>query len=286
MSRKWPDLMLRLAVLLRSAPEPTRSKAILLYQSSCDEADLRRKLQPLCATALRDVATALASGLGGRTEELLKFSDPASRQRELVTKDALLCRLDRCWGGMAMLLLKALQPVMLSWHGLQSARLISLRGGMKVDRDELASYASQVIRPGSRLAMSAGALALLRPPPLAAILNAIQEAELPVAAIIAAACEAAVSVHTPLGLLTYQSGKGLATINGRPVRLSAREVAVLEVLLRRPGEPSDRSEINRALGFTATRALDRIMLNLRDKFGDGLFTTLYGTGYMLLTKMP
>ncbi|MGH9475605.1 MAG: hypothetical protein ACRD1C_04660 [Terriglobales bacterium] len=285
--RAWPERLVHLAVLLGTAPEPTRGKIVALYNRlpALAEGELLPTLRLLSIGLLRNVATALASSLGCQMDVLLRFADPASTARELETKDALLRRLDRYWGGIPLLTIEARDEVWLCWPGPLPGRLIALRGRVEVDGTVLASHDYLPLKPGGGLMMARGALVMLRRPLLGTILEVIHSADLSVAEVIAAACEAVITVRTPAGPLTYYMAKSAVMINRRYIRLSTHEAIALEVLLRRPGVLTERGELDQALGFTTKRALDRVMLHLRNKFGDGLITTLYGSGYILETGL-
>jgi two-component system, OmpR family, response regulator len=72
-----------------------------------------------------------------------------------------------------------------------------------------------------------------------------------------------------------------------PVDLSAKEFAVLETLMRRPGEVLSRLElIEHAWDFayeTRSNVVDVYVRRLRRKLGDGMIETVRGAGYRLRT---
>lgn len=276
--------MLRLAVLLCTSGEPARGKVAALYKQSPSEPGTREAMQTLAVGLLQNVAGALASGLGVGMEELLRFADAASSQFELETADAILRRLDRRWGGMPLLSLQARDEVWLRWPGPLPGRMIALAGPVEVDKITAENHAFRVLHPDAGLHMGRGALVLLRRPLLEVILETIVGADLALTEVFAAACETTISVVTPVGPLAFHFVKHAVELNHRYIRLSAREAAALGVLLRRPGQLTERRELNQALGFDDERALDRVMLHLRNKFGDGLVTTVYGAGYILETS--
>lgn len=82
----------------------------------------------------------------------------------------------------------------------------------------------------------------------------------------------------------------LATRQGKPIRLTAREFAVLECLLRHAGQPVTRAGIflegwGREPGATPTNIVDVYVNYLRAKVDRGfevkLIHTVYGVGYVM-----
>ncbi|WKB52226.1 response regulator [Eleftheria terrae] len=75
------------------------------------------------------------------------------------------------------------------------------------------------------------------------------------------------------------------TVDGRPLQLSAREYALLELLLRRPGMPLSRAQIEaRLLGWgeeVCSNAVEVQVHNLRRKVGEGRIQNIRGVGYFI-----
>ena len=75
------------------------------------------------------------------------------------------------------------------------------------------------------------------------------------------------------------------TLAGEPVTLTAREFAVLQALLRRPGHILSRAQLDEALyGWgeeVESNAIEVHIYNLRRKLGSGLITTVRNQGYGL-----
>lgn len=75
------------------------------------------------------------------------------------------------------------------------------------------------------------------------------------------------------------------TVEGRPVVLSAREFALLELLLRRPGFPLSRAQIEeRLLGWgeeVASNTVEVHIHHLRRKVGEGRIQNIRGVGYFV-----
>lgn len=76
-----------------------------------------------------------------------------------------------------------------------------------------------------------------------------------------------------------------ASVNGQPVLLSAREWAVLEPLLARPGRVLSRAQLEDKLyGWKdeiSSNAVEVYVHGLRKKLGAGLIQTVRGVGYMV-----
>lgn len=76
-----------------------------------------------------------------------------------------------------------------------------------------------------------------------------------------------------------------ATLNGQPVALSAREWAVLEPLIARPGVLLSRTQLEEKLyGWKddiSSNAIEVYIHGLRKKLGAGLIQTVRGLGYMV-----
>ena len=76
-----------------------------------------------------------------------------------------------------------------------------------------------------------------------------------------------------------------ASVEGRPVALSAREWAVLEALIRRPGAVLSRAAIEEKLyGWgeeIGSNAVEVYVHGLRRKLGAALIRTVRGLGYVI-----
>lgn len=76
-----------------------------------------------------------------------------------------------------------------------------------------------------------------------------------------------------------------ATLDGRPVSLSAREWAVLEPLIARPGAVLSRAQLEEKLyGWKddiSSNAVEVYVHGLRKKLGAGLIQTVRGLGYLV-----
>ena len=76
-----------------------------------------------------------------------------------------------------------------------------------------------------------------------------------------------------------------ATLNGQPVALSAREWAVIEPLIARPGVLLSRAQLEEKLyswkDDISSNAVEVYVHGLRKKLGAGLIQTVRGLGYMV-----
>jgi two-component system OmpR family response regulator len=76
-----------------------------------------------------------------------------------------------------------------------------------------------------------------------------------------------------------------ATVNGQPVKLSAREWAVLEPMLARPGAVFSRAQLEEKLyGWkddVSSNAVEVYVHGLRKKLGADLIETVRGLGYVV-----
>jgi DNA-binding response OmpR family regulator len=92
--------------------------------------------------------------------------------------------------------------------------------------------------------------------------------------------------HGPLRL---DPAKRRAFLDGQEVALSAREFAVLEALLERPGAVLSRAQLEERLygwqGEIESNAVEVHIHALRRKLGADLIRTLRGVGYTI-AKLP
>jgi two-component system response regulator QseB len=87
------------------------------------------------------------------------------------------------------------------------------------------------------------------------------------------------------GALALHPDTKMVTNEGAVVSLSAREFALLELLMRRPGIPMSRAKLEeRLLGWgeeVASNALEVNIHNLRRKLGAGCILNIRGVGYFV-----
>jgi two-component system response regulator QseB len=87
------------------------------------------------------------------------------------------------------------------------------------------------------------------------------------------------------GTIALHPDSKMVTRDGVAVALSAREFALLELLMRRPGIPMSRSQLEeRLLGWgeeVASNALEVNIFNLRRKLGTACILNIRGVGYFV-----
>lgn len=92
------------------------------------------------------------------------------------------------------------------------------------------------------------------------------------------------------GTLALHPDSKLVTQDGTVVSLSAREFALLELLMRRPGMPMSRAQLEeRLLGWgeeVASNALEVNIHNLRRKLGAQSILNIRGVGYFVPRDEP
>jgi two-component system response regulator QseB len=90
------------------------------------------------------------------------------------------------------------------------------------------------------------------------------------------------------GALVLDPARHEARLKGEPIALSAREYAVLEALLERPGAVLSRSQLEERLyGWgeeVESNAVEVHIHNLRRKLGAELIRNIRGVGYMIGDK--
>lgn len=100
---------------------------------------------------------------------------------------------------------------------------------------------------------------------------------------------------TRLGEVEIDFTKLVASRNGRPIDLTAKEFAMLRLLVENPGEPVSRDRfLDIVWGYTAfptTRTVDKHIASLRAKIGDDpesprWIHTVHGVGYRLELGNP
>ncbi len=269
----WPRGTLQLTTLLALAEPPgVRQRLAELHrrQPRPQGAELLAELHPLAVQVVHGTGLAMAAAAGLELGEMLQFADPQAAQATVRGHHAQLRRLDRIWGGAPLLAIEALEEVRLRWPGPMVGSGLVLRGGVRAAG--MAVPAAALPLPlGLELELEAGAVVLLRRDLVGTLLEAAREAGLAVAPVIADAAGALSVVETAAGRLEL---RGLtAELHGRKVRLTAAEALALRLLMEQGGRPVARG----ALGGN----VEHVVLNLRNKLGDGLIATIYGLGYAL-----
>ncbi len=103
---------------------------------------------------------------------------------------------------------------------------------------------------------------------------------------------AALGVQLTLGNLCLDTTGPNLTVDGKPVSLTRREIALIEILLRRPGKVVSRAAIEDGLyGFNdevGSNALEVLVSRLRKKLisvgADIELHTVRGVGYMVMDR--
>jgi DNA-binding response OmpR family regulator len=88
-----------------------------------------------------------------------------------------------------------------------------------------------------------------------------------------------------VGPIALDPAARCVTLEGRPVAISAREFAVLHLLMERPGHMFDRAAIEERLydwdSSVESNAVEVYISRLRKKFGKSFIKTVRGMGYVL-----
>ncbi len=279
----WPEPLFRLTILLSSSPEPLCSRVAALCRANppLDAAAARRALYPIVTELVRNAAQTKAAAVGCEPERLLQFAKPAALESTLEGENAIVQRLDRRWGGMSLVALEAKRDYWMVWPGPLRARLIVLKGPVEVGNNFERRLEFFLLCAGAELSCGAGSLVLHRPSLVGTLLEAAQAAGILSEELLAAAAGTSLKALTAAGALKLDTGRGLATLDAREIRLSSSETQALQVLLRRPGEVSERAEFKLSLKLDGERALERVIVGLRNKLGDGVISTVRGAGYVL-----
>ena len=99
-----------------------------------------------------------------------------------------------------------------------------------------------------------------------------------------------VQVVLAAGNLTLDPARKLVTLAGQPLELSAREFAVLETLMQRPGAVQSRKELEDSIyGWgeeVASNAIEVHLHHLRRKIGAQRIRNVRGVGYRLSEEGP
>lgn len=279
----WPSGLLRLALLVEMCPEPLpRQSAALRHQATTlAPAELRRAFLPLAAAMLRRTAGIMAQALGCELAELLRFCDPDCAQTVLQGTRSRQYRLNQHWGGAPINVIEAETALAWSWPGPMRGHIIALGGRVEHNGRTMPRYGCAAPNPGDVVGLGADGALLMRRSPTATLLEATLAAGFSFAEMLTACSGTAPTLETAAGRFTLRPADRAVLLNGRTVRLTPGETRALEALLQGPGMARTREELIRQLRLSNPRALDRVILGLRDKLGDGLITTVYGTGYAL-----
>lgn len=279
--RVWPPGLLRLALLVEMCPQPLPRQLAALRQQATTlaPAELRGAVLPLAAAMLQRTAGIMAQILGCELAELLHFCDPDGAQAVLRGELACQYRLDQNWGGAPMHVIEAGTALAWSWPGPMRGHILALGGRVEHNGTAVPRYGCAAPKPGDVVGMGEGGALLIRRSPATTLLEATRAAGFTFGEMFAACCGTVQTLETAVGQFTLRQADRAVMLNGRTVRLTPGETRALQLLLQQPGAALSRQEMIQALGMGHPRALDHIILSLRDKLGDGLITTVYGTGY-------
>lgn len=263
-----PDQQLRVRVtdLFRAHPRPSREHLI-------------RDLGPLVSQLAIHTAEAMGQALGADVGEILRYASPDSGGAELVGANGIERRLDRAWGGPSMASLEAVHAMRLVWPGPRIGHLLLLHGDAAINGGSWMQHQIASLTHGDEMALQPGAIALLQSDPVALITEAALAAgvslpfPLPASGMVVRS-----PIATPIGRLAFD--RQVVHLNQRQILLTASEAQVMARLTQTPGQIVERSELARLLGVRP-RGLDRVVVSLRNKLGDGIIGTVYGSGYIL-----
>jgi hypothetical protein len=277
----WPPGLTRLLLLCKPASLPLAPEARELRRRWLTQPaeEVSRQLWPHAVELIRSGARALADGLACRAEEILRFCDPGAAGKQVEGARGTLRRLDRYWGGAPIATMEAKTAMVMTWPGPTTGRIIVLRGKVEVERRETEPHSFSFLPRGATLGLTAGALVLLRRTPVGLMMEAALAAGY--ADVVAECLREEAGLQVTVGRFTLQLCERWATVNGRRVRLTETESRALTLLARHPGEVQSRASMAQELQLATPRALDRLILSLRGKLGDGLIATIYGSGYAL-----
>jgi DNA-binding winged helix-turn-helix (wHTH) protein len=274
-------LRLRQLIELGVDPLPRQVEELRRRDPPLPIGELRQALLPLAVTMLRAAAATMAAAMGCELDTLLRFCDPDCTEAELRGTRAVQHRVDRRWGGAPIIAIEARVAMAFHWPAPLLGHIIGLHGRVERNGVMQAPYGYWALKPGDVLGLEAGSAVLVRRSPAASILDATLTAGFAVKEVIAACCGHAPALATAGGSFHFHGEDRTVVLNGRTVRLTAAETRTLQLLLQQPGATLSRQEMIQRLGLGNPRALDHIILSLRDKLGDGLISTVYGAGYAL-----
>ena len=241
-----------------------------------------RSLLPATAGMLRIAAQAMADALDADVAQLLHFTCLPAGGTEFGGTHGRLRRFDRIWGGPTLVELEA-EHELRYLSPLQShARWLLTRGAVRLGPTRLQPYTSFQLDSGAEMLLAKGAAVLIRQPPLHALIEAAQAAGFATSELIAGALgRPRPGIPTPAGGLDFDAASRTAVIENREVRLTLSETRALALLCQTPGVVVARHRFADVLGMVQPRTVDRVIVQLRNKLGDGLITTIYGSGYLL-----
>lgn len=257
-----------------------------LRQRDLSMEDLQRALHPYLLRSLRQAAEAMALAIGAVTADTLRFAEPSWPSSELHGTHAVLRRLDRVWSGPALISLDASHELTLAWPGGSRVPVLVLRGYALCGPRTAGAHESLELGVGSVLWVRTGSLVLLPHGPAQELLDAAAAAGYAVSPLVSECLPPGPSAGCRLqaGDFMLDEIRLVAQLNGRSVPLTHTEMRALAALAMEPGAVISRDSLQTALGLAHARRLDPLIVSLRNKLGDGVIRTVYGSGYALDAK--
>jgi hypothetical protein len=273
----WSPSFLELATALSLAPLADlrrRTAEICGAIPRPPEERVRPEMFRLAALLLRRAAHEHAAALGATELELLQFDSPQCNDLAFAGSVGSKRRLDRVY--------QARQPLHLKWLGPGMGRFYVLRGEAWVNERKARASETLLAQINATVHLAGGAHVLVRNPAPLTILEIAHNAGLDVDQLTVQALSRDIAVETALGPLALNDGR--ADLAGRSLHLSAAEAALLRELALADGAVVPRADLARAAKLKSERSLEHALVQLRDKLGDGLITTVYGAGCALEIK--
>lgn len=278
----WSAEVLQLTTLLMlSNRESVRQRVTDLFRAQTRPifTDLLSELRPMADEMIREVSEAMATALGTDADAVVRYALPRSRATELAGRHSIERRLDRVWGGHSMASLEAMTELRLIWPGPCTGHVLLLHGRGEVNAGGWNPHQTLSLSTGDTVQVEAGGVILLQTEPVALVVEAAMAAGLKPPQLQATpAVMARRGIPTPLGRVALENQ--VLHLNQRQIVLTAQEARTMHSFMKTPGQVVEREELARLLGVRP-RGVDRVVVSLRNKLGDGLITTIYGSGYIL-----
>ncbi len=278
----WSPGLLELATALSLAPQAQVRRRIAELCAALPrptEVQVKPELFRLAVMLVRAAARNMAGALGTTPVKLLQFSNPLCGEITLEGTRGIERRLDRALGGGPLVILEARQPLHVKWQGPGLGRFFVLSGAAWANERKAGPNEFLLAPVGATVLVAAGGNVLLRDSPVAATLALARNAGLEFDALAAEAASSRVTAATTMGIL--QMDEDHATLGRRHIHLSAAEAAVLRTLAEAGGAVVRRAELAAMARVKSEKSLEYVLVHLRDKLGDGLITTVYGSGCAL-----
>lgn len=238
--------------------------AIFRPQPAMSPSGVRELLQELTERSIRNSAAAIGAALGLAAPQLAEMFHPDAQAFELAGRRGALLRLDRVWGGPAMVLMRALLKVELLSPGPGEMQFMCTRGVAWLGPKQLPNDQPLALRKDQVLVLHPGAAVLFRGGLLlGTLIEAAAAAGIPLPELDA--------ISTAAGPLKLDGS--FALLHGEKRKLTPAEIRVLRRLMRQPGEIVARDQLG--------ANVERVVVSLRNKLGDGIIQTVYGSGYLL-----